>query len=40
MAKEALGLRGKKGLPKLTTPYVMKTESYTPGFSLLTLYVA
>lgn len=32
MAEEELGIRGKKEPPKLTTPYITKTDSYTPGF--------
>lgn len=31
MAEEELGIRGKKEPPKLTTPYITKTDSYTPG---------
>uniref|UniRef100_A0A3Q3MAT6 PAT1 homolog 2 n=1 Tax=Mastacembelus armatus TaxID=205130 RepID=A0A3Q3MAT6_9TELE len=30
MAEEELGIRSRKEPPKLTTPYIMKTESYTP----------
>ncbi|XP_055360338.1 protein PAT1 homolog 2 isoform X2 [Betta splendens] len=30
MAEEELGIRSKREPPKLTTPYIMKTESYTP----------
>ncbi|TKS89845.1 Protein PAT1 -like protein 2 PAT1-like protein 2 [Collichthys lucidus] len=30
MAEEELGIRGKREPPKLTTPYIMKTDSYTP----------
>ncbi|XP_010892621.1 protein PAT1 homolog 2 [Esox lucius] len=30
LAEEELGMRGKREPPKLTTPYVTKTESYTP----------
>eukprot|EP00066_Takifugu_rubripes_P012085 XP_011601351.1 PREDICTED: protein PAT1 homolog 2 isoform X1 [Takifugu rubripes] len=30
MAEEELGIRGKKEPPKLTTPYITKTDSYTP----------
>lgn len=32
MAEEELGVRGKREPPKLTTPYITKTDSYTPGF--------
>lgn len=32
MAEEELGIRGKREPPKLTTPYITKTDSYTPGF--------
>ena len=32
LAEEELGLRGsKRDPPKLTTPYVTKADSYTPG---------
>lgn len=31
MAEEELGIRGKREPPKLTTPYITKTDSYTPG---------
>ncbi|XP_070783174.1 protein PAT1 homolog 2 [Enoplosus armatus] len=30
MAEEELGIRGKREPPKLTTPYITKTDSYTP----------
>ncbi|XP_051272611.1 protein PAT1 homolog 2 isoform X2 [Dicentrarchus labrax] len=30
MAEEELGIRGKREPPKLTTPYIMKSDSYTP----------
>ncbi|XP_024913776.1 protein PAT1 homolog 2 isoform X1 [Cynoglossus semilaevis] len=30
MAEEELGIRGKREPPKLTTPYITKTEAYTP----------
>ncbi|XP_033468016.2 protein PAT1 homolog 2 isoform X1 [Epinephelus lanceolatus] len=30
MAEEELGIRGKREPPKLTTPYVTKTDAYTP----------
>lgn len=32
MAEEELGIRGKREPPKLTTPYITKADSYTPGF--------
>ena len=32
MAEEELGIRGKREPLKLTTPYITKTDSYTPGF--------
>lgn len=35
MAEEELGIRSKREPPKLTTPYIMKTESYTPGLTVL-----
>ena len=31
MAEEELGIRGKREPPKLTTLYITKTDSYTPG---------
>lgn len=31
MAEEELGVRGKREPPKLTTPYITKTDSYPPG---------
>lgn len=31
MAEEELGIRGKREPLKLTTPYITKTDSYTPG---------
>lgn len=34
LAEEELGMRGKREPPKLTTPYVTKMDSYTPGFSI------
>ncbi|XP_058476529.1 protein PAT1 homolog 2 [Solea solea] len=30
MAEEELGIRGKREPPKLTTPYITKTDAYTP----------
>uniref|UniRef100_A0A3B4AN05 mRNA decay factor PAT1 domain-containing protein n=1 Tax=Periophthalmus magnuspinnatus TaxID=409849 RepID=A0A3B4AN05_9GOBI len=30
LAEEELGIRGKKEPPKLTTPYITKTDAYTP----------
>lgn len=30
LAEEELGIRGKKEPPKLTTPYITKTDTYTP----------
>lgn len=38
MAEEELGIRGKKEPPKLTTPYITKTDSYTPGFHYRNIY--
>lgn len=31
MAEEELSIKGKREPPKLTTPYITKTDSYTPG---------
>lgn len=38
MAEEELGIRGKREPPKLTTPYITKTDSYTPGFTQLMFF--
>lgn len=38
MAEEELGIRGKREPPKLTTPYITKTDSYTPGFHYHNIY--
>lgn len=38
MAEEELGVRGKREPPKLTTPYITKTDSYTPGFHYHNIY--
>ncbi|KAM3860050.1 protein PAT1 homolog 2 [Diretmus argenteus] len=38
MAEEELGIRSKREPPKLTTPYITKTDSYAPGRFLLHLF--
>lgn len=38
MAEEELGIRSKREPPKLTTPYITKTDSYTPGFLYHSIY--
>lgn len=38
MAEEELGIRSKREPPKLTTPYITKTDSYTPGFLYRSIY--
>ena len=40
MAEEELGIRGKREPLKLTTPYITKTDAYTPGFFSTHLFYA
>lgn len=40
LAEEELGIRSKKEPLKLTTPYITKVDTYTPGFLLRCLFNA